>query len=251
MTATWTITDIERIPERAAKLMAYKEMEIKGHNIYFVDFEGYFGFSCLVFKNGHHIFYANDYAIHHPGKTREELEEWYIDGANNKLFTEEEIAEPLKDYDEYSRKAYYLTNYYGMQEDHVSIFYVHTREEEAEEYRKKFEGKFYNPVSFAYYDDKTFVDHHIELYNTLGKAKKNTTDNYEYQKNAFKREMFNHEYGINWQADYDVLSTFGNIKYTEDDDEVQQYFEQLGFTDLQRKAYYAAKKEYYAECKDY
>lgn len=34
----WTITDIENIAETEAKEMSLETMEIKGHNIYFVDF---------------------------------------------------------------------------------------------------------------------------------------------------------------------------------------------------------------------
>ena len=43
--------------------------------------------------------------------------------------------------------------------------------------------------------------------------KNNVSNNFEYQKAAFKHEMFNHEYSINWQADYDTLSAFGMIDY--------------------------------------
>ena len=36
---------------------------IKGHACYLVDLKGYFGYSVLVFKNNHHIHYANDYQL--------------------------------------------------------------------------------------------------------------------------------------------------------------------------------------------
>ena len=91
------------------------------------------------------------------------------------------------------------------------------------------------------------MKHHYQLFVTLQKRKAETKDNPEYQKNAFLREMFNHEYGINWQADYDTLSAFGNLVYHQKDDglELQDYFGQLKFSELQRNAYFDARREYY------
>lgn len=241
----WNIKEIELITEKEAKELSTETMIIKEHNVYFVDFGGHFGYSCLVFANGHHIYYANDYALHHSGKSVEELKEWYIETLNNKLFTEAEISQSLHSYDEYSRKLRYLNNHYGMREDYLSIFCINPTEKQKEEYNKAKKEKVYNPIAFAYYDNREFVTHHIELYNKLKKAKENMTNDYEYQKEAFLSEMYNHEYGYNWQADYDVLSVFGNITYTEDPDDLEQYFEQLNFTDLQKKAYREARKEYF------
>lgn len=68
-----TITDIEKLTENQVKEIADETMVIKEHNIYFVDLEGYYGYSCLVFKNGHHIHYANDYELHHHGKPMSSL----------------------------------------------------------------------------------------------------------------------------------------------------------------------------------
>lgn len=61
--------------------------------------------------------------------------------------------------------------------------------------------------------------------------------------------MYNHEYGINWQADYDTLSAFGNIQYHEDD--LSAYFEELNFTETQKRAYLDAKKQYFKESEQY
>ena len=250
----WNIKDIESITEKEAQEMALEKMEIKGHNVYFVDFGGYFGYSCLVFKNGHHIHYANDYELHHKatswseGKTKEKLKEWYISRANNILFTEDEIAEPLTNYLEYDRKNKFLHNYYGMRTDYVSIFGKVTEETQAE-FDRKTKTMTYNPIAFAYMPDAEFVKHHIELYKTLEKAKEDMSNNYEYLKSAYLYEMHNHEYGINWQADYDVLSCFGHIEWHDHD--LNAYFEELKFTDLQKSAYLDAKKQYYKETENY
>ena len=63
----YTIKDIEALTEAEAKALALETLEVKGHTLYLVDFGGYFGYSCMVFKNDHHIYYANDYEIHYNG----------------------------------------------------------------------------------------------------------------------------------------------------------------------------------------
>ena len=47
---------------------------------------------------------------------------------------------------------------------------------------------------------------------------------------AFEYEMYNHEYPINWEGDYDVCSCFGNCEWSE----VKfgsDYLKELGFSD--------------------
>lgn len=241
----WDIDSIKNITEEEAQAMAIETMVVKEHNIYFVDFGGYFGYSCLVFKNNHHIYYANDYELHHSGEIKEKLKNIYIVKMNNILFTEAEIAEPLKDYDEYTRKNHFLHNYYGMQVDSISICCVNPTEEQKAEFEKQTKTMIYNPIAYAYMSDENFVKRHIQLFETLKKAELACADDYEYQKTAFLYEMYNHEYGINWQADWDVLSVFGNIEYRGAD--IEAYFEELKFTDLQKKAYIDARKQYFKE----
>lgn len=55
----YTIRDIEALTEAQAAAKQLEVTEIKGHQIYFVDFGGYFGYSVLVFADGHYIKYAN------------------------------------------------------------------------------------------------------------------------------------------------------------------------------------------------
>ena len=243
----WSISDIESITEDKAKAMAIEMMEIKEHNIYFVDFEDAFGYSCLVYKNNHHIYYANDYQMHHSREnTIEELKRVYIEKMNDILFTEAEIAKPLKDYDEYRRKNYYLHNYYGMQVDSISAIHINPTEEFKAAFREQTKDMYYNPVSFSYMSDPDFVEHHVNLLATLKKMNKAVSSDYVYLKNAFLYEMYNHEYGINWQADYDVLSCFGNVQYHgESTEALKSYFTELHFTDEQRKAYMDARSQYF------
>lgn len=242
------ISSIESLTEAQAKEIALESMQIKEHTIYFVEFEGGFGYSCLVFKNNHHIHYANDYQLHHSKKTREELKQIYIKEMNEKLFTEAEISEPLKSYMEYTSKKYFLHNYYPMQVDYISAIHINPTEEEKRAFKIQTKDMFYNPVAFAYMQDEEFVKHHINLYRQLKRENAKTVTNYEYLKKAYLYEMYNHEYGINWEADYDVLSVFGNIQYHgESDTALEEYFDELNFNDVQRRAYLDARAQYYKE----
>ena len=249
------IRDIETLTEEQAKEMALETMNIKDHNVYFVNCGNGFDYSVLVFKNGHHIHYANDYKLHHSKNTSdEELREMYIKSLNHKLYTDEELIEPLKNYDEYRAKSYFLHNYYGMQKPHVSIFHIFHSDEEEKAYDEQVKDMIYDRVAFARYDKKDldFVKHHEELHDILEQRFSETATNYEYQKSAFRFEMANHEYHINWQADFDTLSAFGNVQWHGDGyggrEEREAYFDDLGFNDVQRRAYEDARKEYLASC---
>lgn len=224
MEKTWDIRAIENMTEQDAQDMALEVMEIKEHNAYFIDFPGYFGYSVVVFKDGHHIHYANDYELHHPNKTREELREWYIEALYNILFTEQEISEPLKDYNDYERKSHFLNNYYGMRRDYLSIFYIGGDKEK----------------------DADFIKHHVELHLELMKRKEEMKNSYDYWRGAFYYEMGNHEYHINtYQGDWDTLSVFGKIEWHgNEDNELEQYFDELGFNEMQRQAYFDARKAF-------
>lgn len=246
------IREIENLTENEAKEMAVETMVIKDHNIYFVNFDDAFGYSALVFKNGHHIHYANDYQLHHGWMVKEKgmdaLRQWYIDTMNHKLYTETELQEPLKDYDDYKAKEYYLRNYYPMQIDYVSIFAI--GEKAQAEVKRKAKGMQYNPVSFCYMKDVDFVKKQVKLLATLLSREAEMKETPEYWIKAFKHEMYNHEYSINWDADPDTLSVFGNIprEITWNREwKLSELFDALDFTQVQRNAYIQARREYYQE----
>ena len=241
-----TIKDIETLTESAAQSAALEVVNIKGHTVYFVDLGGNFGYSVLVFMEGHHIKYANDYELHHRNKTREELNELYKRSLTRKLYTDEELAEPLKSYDEYSAKRDYLHNYYGLRRDYVTIFCINPSEEQKEEFKRKTETMIYDPVAFAYYDDLEFVQRHVELLAELEKRYEETATNYEYQYNAFMYELGNHEYHINsYQGDWDTLSAFGNIEWHGQGIGARlKYYKELKFNDVQIQAFENARKDF-------
>lgn len=243
MTATYTIQDIENLTEEQASNMAEESATIKGHQVYFVDFGGYFGYSALVFADGHYIKYANDYELHHNGKSREELRGLYIDGLNRKLFTDEELK-TVTSYDDKKAKEYYLRNYYGLRRDHISMFFCGP-EKKREKLRRKTEKMIFSPVFFAYYNkkDTDFVKQGENLLDALEKATPQS-DNAEYWKSAFLSEMFNHEYGINWQRDFDVCSCFGDCSGVRNYEDINELFAACNFSEAQKAAYMAARREY-------
>ena len=244
----WMITDIESINETTATDMAEEILNIKKHNVYLIDFKGYFGYSAIVFYNGYHIKYANDYQLHHAHKTKQELRTWYIETLNHKLFTEKEI-EIVTDYDDFKRKENFLRNYYSLRKKYISIFFIGD-DKEREKRRKATEKMFYDEVSFAYYHDKDFVNHHRKLFNTLCNARDKMNDNLEYWIAAFKKEMYNHEYMIAWNADENVLSAFGNVPFKRGDWHLNELMDEMGFNEVQKVAYVTARKRYYEENKE-
>ncbi len=248
----WNIDNIQSLTESDA-FTIFEEMQvIKGHKIYFVDFGGYFGFSALVFLNGGHIYYANDYELHHNGKDRSWLRDWYVETLTNKLFTEAELVTPSADYTEQEKKEHYLRNYYIMQFPYVSMFHICHNEHEETLYKNRVSGMIANPISFCYMDPvyKDVIQHQHELFTAMQDAKNGVVNDFEYQKKAFLHEMYNHEYGINWQADYDVISCFGRIADRRSLSDLSGMFEDAGFTEVQKRAYLAARSQYYEETKE-
>ena len=247
--------NIENMNEAEVKALAEEKHDVKGYNVYLVDTgDNYYGYSRIVYKD-EQIKYLNDYAGRHLKDTsKDELKKMYLENIENQIFTDEELAAPLKNYDEYKAKSDFLHNHYGMQKPHVSIFQIFHSDEEEKEYDEQVKDMIYDRIAFARYDKKylDFVKHHEELHDILEQRYKETATDYEYQKSAFRFEMANHEYCINWQADYDTLSAFGNIQWHGDGyggrEEREAYFDDLEFNDVQRRAYEDARKEYLASC---
>lgn len=257
------ITEIEALTEAQVKEMAEEMSVIKEYNIYLVDLGEYFGYSMLVFKNNHHIYYADDYELHYDylkkdkekSEVKAELKKRYIERANGILFTEEEILGDIEDYDDYSVKAYFLRNYYIMQIDYETAFVIGDKAQKELEDKVKENNMSYNPISFCFVSEKDipFCKHQAELLAKLEIKRVESEKSYDYMKEAFIKEMYNHEYQINWDGDLDVLSAFGRIPREivwERDYTLNELFDVLDFTETQRRAYRDAKKEYYRQIEE-
>lgn len=229
----WNIDQIRNCPERVARLLMENRAIISGHDICFVDFGGYFGYSCLVYLNGHQLRYAAETERDYYGDIpRLELYRKYMDSMRKKLFTEEELCAPLKSYKEYKRRETYLRNYLGDAENHISSFGIFNNEEVRRLHKQAVEGLYYSNITFSYYEDKAFTEKLSALYEGLHKAKQNTLDDYDYWKDAFMYEYKNHECIIG--DDYDLVVS-GMTRNGE-------------LTEAQRKASEDAKREYIAYC---
>lgn len=171
-----SIQDIESLTETDVKKMTEDVMRIKNHTVYFVDLGGWFKYSALVFCNGHHIHYANEYELHynHMHWSPEILREKFITKLNDKLFTDEELRAGVKNYDEKTRKEYYIRNYYNMRVDYVTVFCINPTEEQERAFKKQTASMTYDPLSFCYIADADFVKNHVKLYTDFitGKIRK-------------------------------------------------------------------------------
>lgn len=209
----WNITNIENITYDEAKAKALEAMIIKDHDCFLVDFGGHFGYSVLVFRNGKHIHYANDYELHHGYLVKEQgkeaLRQYYIDTMNGKLFTDRELLQGVTSYDEYKHKDYFLRNYWIMQFDSLSIFGIGDKaQKEFDEAKPNF--PFYNPISFCYVADAEIVEKSKMLSEHLEKAYAELkTDDMAFR-DMVSRELANHEACIT--CDYtDALGALGMV----------------------------------------
>ena len=246
-------SDIENLSESEARELCYRSVDIKGHQVYLIKFEGRMGQSAIVYLNGVRIT-----GIHEPnmrGKhiddkyveyTYEEREKIFLHILSNRLFTEKELCGRLKSYRQFCRKDDYIRNYYSCQKKRISIFdagFFSKGDKRAETAQAEFERKtkdmFFSPVTFSYYEDKAFVEKLNELSDALHRQLVNRKNSFKFWVEAFKYEMYNHEFTY-CEDDYTVLSAFGVVDYGRT---LDGQFSQLGFSPVQRKAYRFARQE--------
>lgn len=80
---------------------------------------------------------------------------------------------------------------------------------------------------------ETFVRHRKEVSDAMKDV--------NFFKEAAVYEMCNHEYGINWQADYDVINALGfDVRYSDGKE-----LDECGMSEEQKSAYLLARKEYF------
>ena len=207
----YIIYDIENLTYEQVKEIAIETLNIKGHDCFLVDFVGYFGYSILVFKNKKHIHYANDYELHHEWlvkeKGKEALKPYYIEELNNKLFTENELMESIKDYDEYKQKDYFIRNYWIMRYDYLSIFGIGEEDQREFDRQKKF-YPFYDQFSFCYVSDKEIINEQAKYMSNIENEYKNLKEDLDKFREMISCELANHEACITGEAD-DTLSALG------------------------------------------
>lgn len=247
-----SITEIEEMREDIMCCRfagEYEKHEVKGYNVYLLTLDSRFGYSMLVYGDRRPIVWANDYELHHSKKTREELRDMYLKSAERQLYTEEELAQPLKSYFDYQRRRKYICELLPLRRDFMSMFYyASTEEEKAERLIQRAEHPVNCAAALGFFkaEDADYAKHISDLHLQLCRQMEDTANNYEYQKSAFYYELGNHEYHINgFQGDYDVLSAFGKIGWHGQGREARElYFKELNFTPTQIKAFNDAVREY-------
>lgn len=193
-----SIETIEKLKYYQAKGMAIETIQIKDHDVFFVDFDDAFGYSALVFKNQRQIHYANEYELHY-GWMREEgrdvLREYYINKMNKKLFTDDELMEEVKTYDDYNRKSYFLRNYWIMRYEHVSAFYI--SEEDGKAIKKAARKlPYYNNISFCYVESQEIVDEQRKILDHLESEFEKIQGNEDIFREMIRYQLANHEYCV-------------------------------------------------------
>lgn len=204
-----TIYEIEALTQTVLEELKQKGkaelLKIKDYDCYLTDLGEYFGYSVLVFKNNHHVYYANDYQLHHPSmETKEELKQWYVDCLNRKLFTEQELIKEVPDYDEYQAKNYYIRNLWIQQFDYVSIFGIG---EPTPEQKKAMKTWLYCYPCFCYVKDKEIVKKANDFINHIDTSFAKVKGNEEVFRKMIARELANHEACItgDWEDALDAL----------------------------------------------
>ena len=251
---TCTLDQLETLPEETARAHALQTMDIKGHQVYFVVLDNHLGYSCLVYHSGRILPHAANHALHYPDMWRSALRQKFEYTLRHRLYSEAELLTPLSSYADFRARLSYLVNDYGYRRPYVSVFYskavvAGSDEEKREQQRieSSIKGKKFNPIAHGWFDDEAFVAKHCSLYSAVLRRLEEMKDDFAFWLEAFMYEMCNHEYAINYQGNWDVLSCFGKIEYDHQDDDqnLNYYFDQLRFTDTQRAAFHAARQEYF------
>lgn len=244
-TKEYPFEKLHSLTEDTAREYACETEIIKGHNVYYLYLTCGYSFSAVVFLNGRRLPYVHTYGADFGRNLyRSQLRDRIRSRLQKTLYTPDEIVQPLSSYVEYRNKREYLANHYPHQRDYVSAFHISHGDEDDAAFARSIDGKVYDPVCFAYFDDEAFVHEHVALYHALRLRLLEKADDYDFYYDAFKYEMYNVEYAINsYQGNYDTLSAFGNIEYDQanQDENLDYYFTQLKFTDAQRRAYRAAR----------
>ena len=70
-----------------------------------------------------------------------------------------------------------------------------------------------------------------------------------FAESAFRYEMGNHEYHINWEGDYNVCACFGSCEYGEDKT-YKDYLKEMGYSQTVVNAFGSARRKFLKECEE-
>lgn len=108
-------------------------------------------------------------------------------------------------------------------------------------------------MGFGAYCLKRDLDGILSELNAVDDAKRKFIEDYEKAYDAFFYEMGNHEYHINYQGDWDVLSCFGlndNVCEYEDGKDVDECMDAMGLSPVTKAAYHDARGDFLRMARD-
>lgn len=102
-------------------------------------------------------------------------------------------------------------------------------------------------IGFGAYCLKRDLDSIMSELNAVDDAKRVFIEDYEQAYDAFMYEMGNHEYHINYEGDWDVLSCFGlddDVCEYEDGKGAEEYMDAMGLSPVTKAAYHDARGDF-------
>lgn len=106
-------------------------------------------------------------------------------------------------------------------------------------------------MGFGAFYLKSDLEHIRSELGKVDEMKREFIKDYEQAYDAFFYEMGNHEYHINWQGDWDVLSCFGlddDVCEYEDGKDVDEYMDAMGLSPVTKAAYHDARGDFLRIC---
>lgn len=102
-------------------------------------------------------------------------------------------------------------------------------------------------MGFGAFCLKSDLDYVLSELHAVDEMKREFIKDYEHAYDAFFYEMGNHEYHINYDGDWDVLSCFGlndNVCEYEDGKDVDEYMDAMGLSPVTKAAYHDARGDF-------
>lgn len=100
-------------------------------------------------------------------------------------------------------------------------------------------------IGFGAYCLKRDLDSILSELYKVDDMKREFIEDYEQAYDAFMYEMGNHEYHINYEGDWDVLSCFGlNDNVCEYGKDVDEYMDAMGLSPVTKAAYHDARGDF-------
>lgn len=186
---------IESLSEYKVRNIANEHFECKGYDCYIVTFLNKFGISLLVYKNNRQISFANMYQLHHD-EAGQKLISIYKNEINRILFTDDELMDEVKSYEDYTLKCHYVINYLSECYENYSIFRDMFKFDDNDEPKKRRKGvKYteYSSIAHAYFATNEYIVLSKKYMLHLQKEFSRLKAEPKYFREMINKEMMNHE----------------------------------------------------------